>query len=100
MNKTDLLALYLCGTYCHKTGTRPASCVTPRQPTTSMSPDSHMKKSFFEPIFFLNQSCLFQGVPLISEGYCSVHNLVMGSQQRIKGRKEFRNQNYCFWHQG
>ena len=29
----DLLALYLSGTYCHKTGTRPPSCVTPWQPT-------------------------------------------------------------------
>ena len=30
---TDLLALYLSGTYCHTTGTRPPSCFTPRQPT-------------------------------------------------------------------
>ena len=28
-----LLALYLSGTYCHRTGTGPPSCVTPRQPT-------------------------------------------------------------------
>ena len=33
MDKTDLLALYLGGTYCHKTGTRPPSCQAPRQPT-------------------------------------------------------------------
>ena len=26
VNKTDLQALYLSGTYCHKTGTRPPSC--------------------------------------------------------------------------
>ena len=26
MNKRDSLALYLCGTYSHKTGTRPPSC--------------------------------------------------------------------------
>ena len=32
-NKRDLLALYLSGTYYHKTGTRPPSCVTPQQPT-------------------------------------------------------------------
>ena len=30
MDKTDLPALYLCGTYCHKTGTRPQA---PRQQT-------------------------------------------------------------------
>ena len=29
----NLLALYLSGTYCHKTSTRPSSCATPRQPT-------------------------------------------------------------------
>ena len=33
VNKTDLLALYLSRTYCHKTSTRPPSCVTPRQLT-------------------------------------------------------------------
>ena len=33
MNKRDLLALYLSGTYCHRTRTRPPNCVTPRQPT-------------------------------------------------------------------
>ena len=33
VNTTDLLALYLSGTYCHKTGTRSPSCVTPRLPT-------------------------------------------------------------------
>ena len=27
------LALYLSGTYCHKTGTRTPSCGSPRQPT-------------------------------------------------------------------
>ena len=30
---TDLQALYLSGTYCHKTGTRPPSCNMPRGPT-------------------------------------------------------------------
>ena len=29
----DLLALYLCGTYCRKTCTRPPSCQAPRQQT-------------------------------------------------------------------
>ena len=43
VNKTDLLVLYLSGTYCHKTSTRPPSCVTPWQPTLYMSSDSHMK---------------------------------------------------------
>ena len=30
---TDLQALYLSGTYCHRTSTRPPRCITPRQPT-------------------------------------------------------------------
>ena len=33
VDKTDLLALYLSGTYCHKTGKKTPSCPTPRQPT-------------------------------------------------------------------
>ena len=33
VNNTDLQALYLSGTYCHKTCIRPPSCVIPRQPT-------------------------------------------------------------------
>ena len=33
VDRTDLPALYLSGTYCHKTSTRPPSCQTPRQPT-------------------------------------------------------------------
>ena len=33
MNKTDLQALHLSGTYCHKTGTRPPSCGKPLQLT-------------------------------------------------------------------
>ena len=33
VKKRDLLASYLGGTCCHKTGTRPPSCVTPRQTT-------------------------------------------------------------------
>ena len=32
-DKTDQQALYLSGTYCHKTGTRLPSCQSPRQPT-------------------------------------------------------------------
>ena len=32
-NIRDLLALYLGGTYCHKTGTRPPCRASPRQPT-------------------------------------------------------------------
>ena len=32
-DKRDLLALYLSGTYCHKSGTRPPSSVTPWQLT-------------------------------------------------------------------
>ena len=33
MNKRDLQALSLSGTYCHKTSTRPPSCAKPWQPT-------------------------------------------------------------------
>ena len=33
VTKRDLLALYFSGTYCHKTGSIPPGCVTPRQPT-------------------------------------------------------------------
>ena len=32
MHKTDLLALYLSGTYGHKASTRSPSCYPPRQP--------------------------------------------------------------------
>ena len=42
MNKTDLQALNLSGTYCHRTGTRPLSCNMPQQltiNTTSPLPD-------------------------------------------------------------
>ena len=31
------LAINHSGTYCHKTGTRPPSCITPRQPTIARS---------------------------------------------------------------
>ena len=33
MNENDLQALYLSKTYCHKTGVRPPSCTTPREPS-------------------------------------------------------------------
>ena len=33
VNRTDLQALNLSGTYCHKTDARPPSCAKPRQPT-------------------------------------------------------------------
>ena len=33
VNKRDLHSLYLSGTYHHKKGIRPPSCVAPRQPT-------------------------------------------------------------------
>ena len=45
VNKRDLLALYLSGTYCHRTDMRPPSCVTPRQPTIH---------TFFSQFFHLN----------------------------------------------
>ena len=35
-NVTDLLAPYLSGNYCQKTGTRPSSCVTPQQRTIDL----------------------------------------------------------------
>ena len=37
LNKRDLLALYLRGTYCLITSTRPPSCATPRQPIMYIS---------------------------------------------------------------
>ena len=46
MNKRDQLALYLSGTYCHKAGTRPPSCVTPWQPTPHLASIEHF--SFLE----------------------------------------------------
>ena len=33
VGKTDLQTLYLSGSSCHKTGTRPPSCAKPQQPT-------------------------------------------------------------------
>ena len=36
MKKGDLLALYLSGIYCHKTGTRPPSCSTPQEPSINV----------------------------------------------------------------
>ena len=33
VNKTNLQALYLSVNFCHKTGTRPHSWITPQQPT-------------------------------------------------------------------
>ena len=44
VNKRDALALYLSGTYCHRTGTRPTSCVTPRQPTIYPATDHKQVK--------------------------------------------------------
>ena len=43
VNKRDLLALYLSGTYCHQTGTRPSSCATPRQSTIYLVLESQME---------------------------------------------------------
>ena len=37
VNKIDLQASYLSGTYCHETGTGPPSFGTPRQPTIFVS---------------------------------------------------------------
>ena len=37
VNKTDLLALFLGGTYCHKTGIRPPSSTSPWEPTIYIS---------------------------------------------------------------
>ena len=33
LHSETAIALYLSGTYCHKTGTKPPSCQTPQQPT-------------------------------------------------------------------
>ena len=43
--KTDLQALYLSGTYCHKTGKRPPRCTTPQEPT---------KYYYSSPVIFLS----------------------------------------------
>ena len=52
MNKRDLLALYLSGTYCHKTGTRPPSCATPPQPTIYLIMFVNLNLNFI--LHFLN----------------------------------------------
>ena len=66
MNKKDLLALYLSGTYCHRTGTIPPSCVTPRQLTindvgiyTTAACENIDKKVFrtFDTNFFRGDEC-------------------------------------------
>ena len=45
LNKTDLQALYIRGTYYYKTGARPPSCAKPRQPTISIF-FQHTENSF------------------------------------------------------
>ena len=56
VNKTDLLALYLSWTYCHKTGTRPPSCVTPQQPTIYAIKNIVLTgESVINPFLFLYQ---------------------------------------------
>ena len=53
VNKTDLIDLFLSGTYCHKTGTRPPSCITPRKPTI------HSNKNFTKTRQFLHRNDLY-----------------------------------------
>ena len=51
MNKTDLQALYLSGTYCHRTGTRPPSCAKPRQLTIySTTHQLFLKQKHFKSV--------------------------------------------------
>ena len=47
MGKTELHALYLSGTYCHKTGTRPISCAKPQQLVMYLTNSSCGNQSFF-----------------------------------------------------
>ena len=47
VNKRDLRALYLSGTYCHMTGTRPPSCGTLQQPTIYVLLNSKFYFRFF-----------------------------------------------------
>ena len=64
VDKIDLQALYLSGTYCHKTGIRPPTCQL-LDYRLYMSPDSHIKvdkvcfetSSFKEICFDVLQNC-------------------------------------------
>ena len=62
------LALYLSGTYCHKTGTRLPSCVTPRQLTIYTT----MPTSEQTYHFILNLVLLFQFVQKTVQKYFGV----------------------------
>ena len=53
VSKTDLQALYLSGTYCHKTGTRPTSCAKPQQPTICVTKVPYENSTKLMLIFFL-----------------------------------------------
>ena len=46
VNKRDLLALYLSGTFCHKTGTRLPSCDIYRQPTMYYLPTLDSRETY------------------------------------------------------
>ena len=46
-HKTDLQALYLSGTYCHRTGTRPPSCTKPRKPTKHQYSEIRYQDPYF-----------------------------------------------------
>ena len=77
VNKRDLLALYLSGTYCHQTDTRPPSYVTPRQPTIYiyMSPDSYEISLVFGCVW---QSVISIQIPTV---FTCIVNLFTRSQQ-------------------
>ena len=48
---THLLTYQASGTYCHKTGTKPPSCVTPRQPTI------YADKKIISQIYLISKDC-------------------------------------------
>ena len=61
VNKIDLPAFYLSGTYSQKTGTRTPSCVSPRQPTIhSFLCNLKVSSAFFRQKVTFEQTNLFK----------------------------------------
>ena len=76
VNKTDLRASYLSGTYCRKTGTRPPSCNAPRKPTMYAS-------MFFTPN---KQKCML--LFLDTDRPCSISSLALLSELWQQKKRE------------
>ena len=51
----DLQALYLSGTYCHKTGTRPPSCQAPRQTTINVTEGKTIYKKTLKLVLIMKE---------------------------------------------